>query len=427
MAETIPAMLGRLGTTDFYIVTMKAQRVAEKIQIASEVEGWENLSLDEKYQRNLSINRVKREIAPYLANDRDRFFGSLIVAVQNGEDMEYEPVKEVGGKFTGAHKSASDNLGFLTLSGQEMFIPIDGQHRAKAIKFAITGRDDSGKELEDVVRDPSLGQEDVVAILIHFDTEDQRAKARKIFNKVNRYAKKPTKSEDLIIDDDDVVAVLSRRMTDDEDPVISGDLVRISGNTLPDRAGEFTTLATLYEINKDILQALGHTYNKGELPDSSTVNLYWDEIVSVWEKLEKGINHYNAAFRDHDPESNNIRQQLRRNFLSCKPIGQRVLFQAFLALTEPANGNSEAMMSKEEAIKRLNLVDWNISSEIWLNILTRDNKRVMSGKAAISLGKEFVCYLCGAPMTDEQLNNLREKIAPDDDTYQLPERVSPTP
>ena len=87
-------------------------------------------------------------------------------------------------------------------------------------------------------------------MLIRFDTEDERQKARKIFNKVNRYAKNPSKAENLIIDDDDIAAVFARRMTESEEELFSGDLVRISGNTLSNTAGEFTTLSTLYEINK---------------------------------------------------------------------------------------------------------------------------------------------------------------------------------
>ena len=137
MPSTIPAMRGKLGSTEYFIVTMKAKDVAEKMRAAVEVEGWDDLSLEQKYQREIDLDRVRRDIAPYLARDEDRFFGCLIVAVQNGEEMEYESVKEVakGKVFIGSHNLAANGLGFLNLSGEEIMIPIDGQHRAKAIDF----------------------------------------------------------------------------------------------------------------------------------------------------------------------------------------------------------------------------------------------------------------------------------------------------
>ena len=230
MASTIPAMRGELGSTQYFLVTMKAKEVAEKMKAAVEIEGWESLSLEQKYQRDINFNRVRRDIAPYLATDRDRFFGALIVAVQHGEKMLFEPVKEVmGGKsFTGSHRLAADGLGFLSLSGEEILIPIDGQHRAKAIDFAIRGKDHQDKELE-FEANPEVATDDITLILIHFDTKEDVSKARKIFSKVNRYAKNPVKAENLIIDDDDINAVFAREITESDSNILTGDLVVIKG------------------------------------------------------------------------------------------------------------------------------------------------------------------------------------------------------
>ena len=423
MASTIPAMRGKLGSTEYFIATMKAKDVADKMRSAVEVEGWDDLSLEQKYQREINLKRVKTDIAPYLARDEDRFFGCLIVAVQNGQNMEYEPVKEAtrtnNKVFSGAHNLAANGLGFLNLTGEEILIPIDGQHRAKALDFAIRGRDENNKEL-DFHPNRNLAQEDVTLILIRFDTDGERAKARKIFNKVNRYAKNPSKPEILIIDDDDIAAVFSRRMTEPEEDLFSGDLVRLSGNTLADGAGEFTTLPTLYEINKEILVERGHPYSQKERPDKEKEKLYWSEVESVWTDLVSNVTHFSNALKDRTKTGYQIRSEIRKTYLLGKPIGQRVLASAYLKLTEKGKLNTE------EACDRLNEVDWRIDNSMWENILTRDGSRVLSGISAMKLGTDFVAYLTGQPMDAKGLETLKRRISPDEGTeYTLPGRVSP--
>ena len=423
MAETVPAMRGQLGTTEYYIVTMKAKRVAEKMKTATEIDGWDELSLDEKYQREINLNRVKKEIAPYFADNKDRFTGSLIVAMQNSENTEYEPVKEVAkaNAFSGSHKTAADNLGFLTFSDEEVFIPIDGQHRARALQYAISGRDEKN-DLLPFHPDASLAQEDIVVMLFRFNTDDERQKARRIFNKVNRYAKQPTKADQLIIDDDDVVAVLTRRMTRKDDGFLSGDLVEISGNTLPAKSGAFTTLATLYEINKEILQKRGHDLiSLSERPSPDDEKIYWQELTDTWSFVIEGFDAFGAALLNPSEDGDDTRRSMRADSLALKPIGQRVILRAFLDCTESRQDDQKPDFDRKLALTRLNSLDWKISNPIWRNILTRDETRVMSGLAAISIGADFVSYLIGSPSVDPE--DLRERIAPNSDDYELHPRL----
>ena len=120
-----------------------------------------------------------------------------------------------------------------------MLVPIDGQRRAKAFKFAMTGTDDNGRPIAGIKSNTALAEDQAAVILMRFDPRASRL----IFNKINRYAKPTTKSDDLITDDDDAVAVVTRQLLD-EDGVLPVRLVRIGGNTLPQNALEFATLAT---------------------------------------------------------------------------------------------------------------------------------------------------------------------------------------
>ena len=143
------------------------------------------------------------------------------------------------------------NMGFLTLSGEEMLIPLDGQHRVKAFEFATTGKDEQGKDIPRLKPNYELGKDSVAVILMRFEGKT----ARRIFSKINRYAKPTNKGDNLITDDDDPMAVITRRLLG-SDGVIPSRLVSLEGNTLNQKAREFTTLATFYEATKEIFNGL---------------------------------------------------------------------------------------------------------------------------------------------------------------------------
>ena len=93
MATTVPAMKGRLGDTDYYVLSMKAQELVNKVTIPKKLEGWDDLSVEERYQRDISYRRVRTQIAPYLANDKSRFFGAVIVTAMNfGDVVSFAPL-----------------------------------------------------------------------------------------------------------------------------------------------------------------------------------------------------------------------------------------------------------------------------------------------------------------------------------------------
>ena len=95
MASVHPAMRGWFGSTEYFMVTMKANDVANQLTIPKEMPGWGDLDIEERFQREVNYNRVRKQIAPYLANDPDRFFGALIVAVLNPDSMDFEPADNV--------------------------------------------------------------------------------------------------------------------------------------------------------------------------------------------------------------------------------------------------------------------------------------------------------------------------------------------
>ena len=158
MSRLVPAIKGRMGNMDYYILTLKASSLANYVRTPGRVTGWDDLSLEEKYQREINWSRIKNHLAPYWATNKSHFFGSIIVAPVNEADGNFS-----GGRFVNNFEAIGDlatenlpklyqetaqNIGFLTIPDEFILVPLDGQHRVKAIQFAIDGKDATEKEID---------------------------------------------------------------------------------------------------------------------------------------------------------------------------------------------------------------------------------------------------------------------------------------
>ena len=175
MSMTIAAMKGKLGDTDYFIFAMKAKQLA-----ALTITGGEN------ERRKINYARVKTEIAPYLAKDKERFFGAVIMTAKNYKPDMFEPLSDFTAKtLPKLYQEEAKSMGFLTFTGGEVFIPIDGQHRISAIQFALNGKDEKREPIPNMPPCPDLADEEITVILVPYNAE----KTRKISDTVNCYAK----------------------------------------------------------------------------------------------------------------------------------------------------------------------------------------------------------------------------------------------
>ena len=80
--QLYPALSASMGSWQYYIVKMRMREVAAEVKFGSEVHS--DATLDQAIQRAIKESRVKREIVTYLTGQKDRFFGSLVVAAVGG-------------------------------------------------------------------------------------------------------------------------------------------------------------------------------------------------------------------------------------------------------------------------------------------------------------------------------------------------------
>lgn len=419
MAITMPALRGKMGETEYFQATMKAGDLVRGARSARELDEWTSQSIDERLQREPDLKRIKNEIAPYFAKSPDRFFGSILVLIYKG-DVAFESLQEVsGGKLPRAYQSSAQEIGFLTIDGGEMVI-LDGQHRMLALRGIIQGEIDAEDDDEPwpYVRDLS---NDMVSVI--FIDHESNEKTRRIFNKVNRYAKSTSRGDNIITSEDDAYAIIARRLLDQDAPLgpltaASGkpkDLVNWKSNTLSPNSTHLTTISAVYEAAKTILAAEGvGKLSENDRPRDSDLDRYYTLVARYWEAVLDGLAAYRQALED-PARLPDMRRSVSPSSLLFKPAAQIALFKGLSRATKRG-------LPLEEAVERADRIEWGMQSDIWRDILIKPNGNIDASGEAIERAARLIEYLLVADqMSEDEKAKLRRDynaargIAYDDD------------
>ena len=421
---TLGCIQAKMGRTTYYICKMAAGELIDKVGIAKELPEWPDMTAEEKMQRECDIKRIVEEIVPYVTEDPDRFFSSLIVDIYSGfKEISFEPLSKVVGDLPSAYAVPMADMGFITLPGRERLIALDGQHRLLSLKIAIRGimgvpgGTKSFAAMDKLQPHPELANEELSIILVeHTDT----AKIRKIFNKINKYAKQTSRSDNIITSDDDTFAVIVRRLFQKGGPLapINGiELVNWKSNTLSQRSKNLTTLSALYTIAETVLR--DRKLSSKMLPVPAVLEEAYQTIASFWEATLSGVQVYQQYLeltRNNKPVSS-----LREENLLMKPVTQMALAHA--ALMAQRKG-----IQWDAVVGKLNLIDWSFNNELWFNILVigSANKKMITGKDSIRSAGMVIAYMVmGGQMSQGEVEDVRQIIrnARNDQSAPLPPRI----
>lgn len=394
--KLIPAIRGQLGSTEYWIATMKASEVVNSLQIPKEMPDWENESIEERYQREINYKRVREQIAPYLAEDPDRFFSALIVDILNGDGVSFDPLSSVVNLPT-FFGELGNNFGILKFTGHEVLVPLDGQHRLCALKFALLGKDHEQRPIENFRANPAIASDDITLIFVRHD----RKKARKIFNKVNRYAKAVSKADNLIISEDDYIAIITREFAD---RLFHG-LVNITSNTIPEKSNHVTTLSTLYEATLEYLsESVIYPKKIGTvaLPPLEDQNLLRIEAEKFWIFLLREVEIFKEALDDRTEDGQKKRIELRSTYILMKPIVQHALVGSIKLLMSDG-------MSLADAVGRVNRLDWRFDCEDWEQVAVRPGNTIIAGMQPRRLLMRVIAYRLGLNFDSKELSILESQ------------------
>jgi len=429
MPVTRPCIRGQMGSTEFYETTMKARELASAVRPAGETDGWASQSIEERMQRDVNINRVKKTIVPYLAEHPDRFFGSFIVLAEAGA-VEFEPLGALVADLPGAYRSASEGIGYLTINQGEL-IALDGQHRLVAFREVIqqAGGSNAGHFSAEV------GDDDVCVLFI---VAESLQKTRRIFNKVNRNAKPTGKSDNIITSEDDGFAIITRRLLDHERHAplaqrhlptgVMHDLVEWHRTNLNTKNQELTTLSAVYETVTDILTHNGFQgFSEASdpvAPPEEAIERGFEITSSWWEQiLELPVFEEALAHPEDIPD---IRFDNENDgTLMLRPVGQMVLVKGVIEATE----RSRTELDFAEAIARCGRIRWNADpASMWRDIIVRPDGRMIARKEAYRLGADLLAHMIAPEFESEEQKQalyIKWNDARGKDPYSEPEFVDP--
>lgn len=418
MSLTLPAMKGRMGETDYYILSMKAGELVRTIIEPKDMPGWDHEKIEEIYQRKIQFSRIRNQIVPYLVNNKSRFFGAIIAAIPNFEkNVQFQSIKELHAvtesKLDASEREAVSGIGLLTISGGAIMLPLDGQHRIKALEFAIYAKDERQNPIPNLKPHQDLSDEDISVILVPYDP----IKARNIFTRVNRYARRPSSNETIVTDDDNIYSIIARKIANG----IGGRLVKYTTPNLTIRDPHFTTLATLQtsarEILKRSLPSQDSTVSsqiaqidETQRPPEEFIDFCTDYVRDVWNHLLSKIEIFADATSVITEDDDDMRREIRKANLLGKPATQDCLVRAYMALTEPPT-----RMTPDEACRRLNAIPWLITNsnveQVWQNVLwTGDEKtgKMLTTSANRTLATNIIAYMAGEKLSKKDIENLLE-------------------
>lgn len=398
MALVIPGVKGHLGNTDFYQATMKVRDLVQGVRSASELDEWTTMSIEERIQRDPDLKRVKEQIAPYIAESEDRFFGAMVVLVYKGE-IYFESLRDwVSNKAPRVYQSVSDNIGVLTINGGSL-IMLDGQHRLLALEKVIKG-DVIGSCREDVPND------DVCVIFIQHESNE---KTRRIFNKVNRYAKPTSRGDNIITSEDDRSAIIARKLLSEGAPLgvkmckSSDVIVEWKSSALAVRSAKLTTISAVYETVKLILKGENVALDPNNRPSEEELNQWYEIVEEFWNVVLDGLQPYKEALKDSSRIAQ-MRKDDQPYSLLFKPVGQLALFRGLIAATR------DNRLVLREAVRRASKIDWQMSSPIWTNILVAPSGSMLRGEQPPVQGGKLIHYLIAADkMTEEEIADIQRE------------------
>ncbi len=405
----LPSLRGVTGSWVYYTSLMTAAQINDWVLASKEIR--EAKSLDEILQRDLKERR--KAIAKYLLKNDRRFFNSLVVGVFKGlpDWVEFNLDKTMnlvgGGDY---FHQLKDSIGLLIFNGDEQMFAIDGQHRVAGIKIAYD--EEKKKKVENrILNDDQFP----VVFLAHIDDEPGRKRTRKLFSDINKNAKPVAEGDKIKIDEEDLNAIVTRRVYASYKHFKKGKLISLTENAKLEQKDEahFTNLLGLNNTHK-VLRKLFKKKPKTEIWDEENVVEFQRIVEEFYDYVIVTLPEYKNFFLK---EKLTLKQARKDNkYLLFRPIGLKLLARLYVHY-RPKEGGLDILATK---VKRLGFVmpDSPFNNILWIG--GKMEAKTKSQKLAFDLA----LYLMGElhkNQVPDLLTSYREALR--NPEAELPEKI----
>jgi len=337
------------------------------------------------------------------------------------------PIPFHGGADTGLPECVKGTnyytFGFLLLTGRERMFTVDGQHRLAGIRKAVK-------------QEESLSDERVATIFIaHEPGEKGWERTRRLFTVLNKTAKPVLKGDITALDEDDMMAICTRRLVDDHPFFNRGQVaMRLVNSLTPSDRTSWTTIVTLYDILTVLFKTV-YPLTKGESPLSRT-----DFVKKLKNKRaapEVIDEHYAFAVEyftllaAHVPpvkkalEGDDLSEAVEENrhgdggHVLFRPVGQKILTEVTARLCET--------MPLAEAIETLAQLPMRLTDAPYNSVIWDPSRKTMnSARPASSLCRDILCLMLDLEIR-RSMKDLRKRYGGfldiDPDQVEIPSLV----
>ncbi|MDT0642173.1 DNA sulfur modification protein DndB [Zunongwangia sp. F363] len=388
----IPAIRSKIGEWTYYVTSLTFQQVSDHVSKVDE-ELHESEVLQDLIQRSITDNYLS--IKEYILNQPEMFFNSLVLAVYN----DYPKWQEIEVKYD---NKETFKIGLLDFPGKHKIFPVDGQHRVEGIKEAIKAK-------------PKMANNEIGVIFIGHSEEPQlKKRTRRLFTTLNRYAKPVSLRDIIALDEDDIVAILTRRLIEKFKLFNEEKIVDIKSKSIPSSNKKaFTSIITLYQVNLEIckfhyFQKTGLKPSKNRIeeflkfrPDQDTIKDYYTFYLHFWTNFSAHL----SAVKEFLNNERIPRDSQTGGNLLFRPIGILPFCKAVLRIKEAGEETFD------EIFTNFNKANLDIAEEPWTRVLWDDVRKKMLMNAGTVTYLLLLYIYDSTILTQKEIEKLKDNYA----------------
>lgn len=419
----LPAITGKYGRWRYYQIIMRVKDIVAnlsgdrdapkyRIRTFEEVEEIYSVNINEMLQRVFDPKRLA-PIRDYLLRQPQRYINNLTVVIYGGDPewlpMDVAPVSQQPETEDPENSLAeiTKDFGIIKLTEEEVLFALDGQHRLKGLRAAVAAR-------------RSLGNDQIaITLLSHESTPAGKERTRRLFTTLNRYAKPVSLGENILLDEDDVSAIVVRQLIQKYGAFRNRDLIAFSKTAdlkLPTDAEKFSTVVALYNINEMLLDK--SVYPQFEGPRGNLVRVRPSD-ATIDRERQKVWTFWNSFFRTFPQARQFVSRPTatarnRGGPLSLRPIGQQLFAEYYIV----------ARSTPGFPFNRINRVPDELANPFWRKVLYNPTTGTMLKNA--SYARSYLFFQLGIPLTGSERRRLTENLRRYRGAKRLPTPLFPT-
>lgn len=377
----LPSLRGVLGKWVYYSTLMTAEQISTWVKPAKEIR--ESKILDDYLQRNLKERR--KAIAKYLLNDDFRFFNSIIVGVFGGvpEWVEFDLSKFKVHVNQNEVDISKDSVGVLIFDGDEQMFAIDGQHRVAGIQIAF--HEDRKKLTEyQELNDDQFS----VVFVAHIDDELGKKRTRKLFSDINKNAKPVAAGDKIKIDEEDICAIVTRRIYANYPHFEGGKKIAVTENSNldPKDITNFTNLTGLYTTIKILRKELFKMPKGTKEFDEDNVQSLLTITTDFFEFIIEYQPELNQYFLKKSITLESVR--LQKTNILFRPVGLFLISRLYCSFYK---SHSLSLLSENLKLISFKMPDSPFKNILWTNgkMETKGEKQTFAFQLSLYLLKQY--------------------------------------